>query len=152
MADVTMVDSSVDGGDPMAYIKNPEAWLETITSENDFVCIVIFRGHWCKYDEHYLKTMGAFHKSTMEKEGLKLIAWTSEGEEGAAKADAAWGLTKDFGYHKVLGDSTNALAEWLKEDELLGKLVIATPEEAHVQDKITPGTYPKGMAQPGMLW
>ena len=135
------------------YIQNPEAWLERVTTENDFVCIVIFRGHWCKYDEHYLKALGTFHKSTMEKEGLKLIAWTSEGAEGAAKADAAWGLTTNkYGFYRVLGDSTNALANWLKEDELLPHLVTATPEEAHVKDLVEPGSYPNGMVQPGMLW
>lgn len=147
-----MSDAEVDGGHPEAYIKNPEAWLEKITTENDFVCIVIFRGSWCKYDEHYLKKLGAFHKNNMEKEGLKLIAWTSEGKEGAAKADVAWGLTKDLGYSLVLGDSSNALGEWLMDDMLLEKLTICTPEEGHVQDRITPGTYPNGIVQPGMMW
>lgn len=134
------------------YVKDPEAWLENVSTTNDIVCIVIFRGHWCKYDEHYLKALGAFHKEIMEKEGVKLIAWTSEGPEGAAKADAAWHLTKDFAYHQVIGDDTNALADFLKDDMLLEHIVTATPEEAHVKDKVTAGSYPKGIVQPGMLW
>lgn len=134
------------------YVNDPEGWMDYVTSNNDFVAIVIFRGHWCPHDEQYLKALGAFHKSHMEREGLKLIAWTSEGPEGAAKADALWGLTKDYGFSQVLGDSTNALANWLKEDELLPNLVIATPEQAHVQDVVDPGSYPNGMVQPGMVW
>jgi hypothetical protein len=136
----------------MDFVKDPEAWLENVAATNDIVCIIIFRGHWCKYDEHYLKALGAFHKEVTEKEGLKLIAWTSEGAEGAAKADAAWGLTKHYGYHQVLGDHTNALAKFLEEDMLLEHLVTSTPEEAHVQDKVTVGSYPNGMVQPGMIW
>ena len=137
------------------YIEDPEAWLEHVTTNNDFVAIVIFRGHWCPHDEQYLKALGVFYKTTMEKEGLKMIAWTSEGSEGAAKADALWGLTKNYGFSQVLGDSTNALANCLKEDELLPHLVTATPTQAHVKelvDRNGPGSYPNGMVQPGMVW
>ena len=149
---MAMTDSTVDAKDPLAYVKNSEAWLEHVTTTNDFVCIVFFRGHWCKYDEHYLKLLGKFNKEKMEKEGLKIIAWTSEGAEGAKKADEAWGLTKDFGFYQVLGDDTNALPEFLKDDMLLPHIVTATPEEAHVQDQVASGTYPNGMVQPAMCW
>lgn len=134
------------------YVSNPEAWLEQVTTTNDFLCIVFFRGHWCKYDEHYLKALGKFYKSTMAQQGLKLIAWTSEGAEGAAKADANWGLTKDYGFFQVLGDSTSGLANFLKEDQLLPHIVTATPEQAQVQSAVTAGSYPNGMVQPAMLW
>lgn len=134
------------------FVADPERWLDEITTSNDFVCIVIFRGSWCKYDEFYLRKLGEFNKSTMEKSGVKLIAWTSEGAEGAKKADEAWGLTKDYGYHLVLGDDTNQLAEFLKDDELLGQLWIGTLQEAHVESLVAPGSYPNGLVQPGMLW
>jgi len=147
-----MGDAEVPGTHPEAYTKNPEAWLEAVTTTHDFVCIVFFRGSFCKYDEHYLKALGTFNKSTMEKEGLKIIAWTSEGPEGAARADAAWGLTKGYGFHQVLGDPTHALANWLKEDELLPDLIVSTPEEARVLDLVTPGSFPNGIVQPAMIW
>jgi len=138
--------------DDNTYITDPETWLDKVTTENDFVCIVIFRGHWCKYDEFYLKALGEFNKSTMVKEGLKLIAWTSEGPDGAAKADTAWGLISQYGFTQVIGDSSNALANYLKEDQLLPDIVTTTPQEAHVEDKVDPGSYPNGIVQPAMLW
>jgi hypothetical protein len=88
----------------------------------------------------------------MKNENVKLLAWTSEGEEGAKRADKEWGLTKEFGYDMVIGDETNALANWLKEDEVLPDLVTATPEQAHVKDQVKEGSYPNGMVQPGMVW
>lgn len=91
--------------------------------------------------------------STMKAENVQIIAWTSEGEAGALRADTEWGLTKDYGFSAVLGDETNALANWFIEDELLPKLVIATPEEAHVADVLPAGsTYPNGIVMPGMVW
>lgn len=68
------------------------------------------------------------------------MAWTSD-EDGAAKADEEWELTKSYGYDKVLGDATNALANWLKEDELLPN--IATVEKEG---------YPNGMVLPAQIW
>lgn len=143
-----------DNNNNNEYIKDPETWLDNVTTQNDFVCIVIFRGSWCKYDEYYLKLLGEFNKSTMMKEGVKLIAWTSEGIEGAKKADEQWGLTKEYGYYMVLGDDTNQFAEYIKEDELLGHLVISpTLKEAHVESLVpSSGLYPNGLVQPGMLW
>lgn len=89
----------------------------------------------------------------MKNENVQLIAWTSEGTEGASRADTEWGLTKDFGYDAVLGDDTNALAKWLQEDEILPRLVTLTPAEAHVTELLPPGsTYPNGMVLPGMVW
>lgn len=96
--------------------------------------------------------LGKHNKSHMEKERVYLIAWTSEGAEGANKADEEWRLTKDYGYSEVLGDDTCALAEYLKEDEILPNLVTSTPQEAHVEEYITPNTYPNGMVQPGMVF
>jgi len=134
------------------YVTDPEKWLKELTEGNDFVGIVIFRGSWCKFDKHYLQKLGKFNKQTMQSHGLKLIAWTSEGEAGAKKADEDWGLTKDFGYAQVLGDDTNALAKYLVDDCILEHLVTSSPAEAKVEDKITSGTYPNGIVQPGMIW
>jgi hypothetical protein len=128
-------------------------WLDETVTGPDLVCLVIFRGSWCKYDKHYLQKLGEYHISTMKKENVQIIAWTSEGAEGAARADTEWRLTKDFGYTAVLGDETNVLANWLKEDELLPDLVIATPEEAQVTNLLPEGSnYPNGIVMPGMIW
>jgi hypothetical protein len=138
--------------DKPLYVTNPEKWLHELVKGNDFVGIVIFRGSWCKFDRHYLHKLGKYNKDKMQNEGLKLIAWTSEGPEGAKKADEEWGLTKDYSFSEVIGDETNALAKYLVEDVILEHLVTSTPEEAKVQDRITPGTYPNGLVQPGMIW
>jgi hypothetical protein len=133
-------------------ISDPEKWLSQISSENDFVGVVIFRGSWCKFDKHYLQKLGKISKEKFSSEHLKLIAWTSEGAEGAKKADEEWSLTKDFGYSDVIGDGTCALAKYLVDDCLLEKLVTSTPEEAQVEKLVTPGTYSNGIVQPGMIW
>jgi hypothetical protein len=134
------------------YASDPEKWLNDLTAKNDFVGIVIFRGSWCKYDKHYLRKLGKYNKDTIQSDQLKLIAWTSEGAEGAKKADEAWELTSKFGFDEVIGDDTNALAKYLVEDCILEKLVTMTPEEANVKNQVTPDTYPNGMVQPGMIW
>ena len=91
--------------------------------------------------------------TTMKKEKVKIIAWTSEGEAGAVRADEKWGLTKDYGFNAVLGDNTNALAKWLKEDEILPGLVTLSPEEAKVSQILPEGSiYPNGIVMPGMVW
>lgn len=134
------------------FVTNPEAWLTQVTEANDFVGVVIFRGSWCKYDKHYLHQLGKYNKDKMKKEGLKLIAWTSEGQEGANKADEEWGLTKDYGFAEVIGDETNALAKYLVDDCILEHLVTMTPSDAKVTKLIVPGSYPNGLVQPGMIW
>jgi hypothetical protein len=135
------------------YVTDPEKWLKELTTSNDFVGIVLFRGSWCKYDKYYLQKLGKFNMEKMKPDGLnKLIAWTSEGVEGATKANEAWGLTKDFGYDVVLGDDTNALAKYLVEDCILEHIVTMSPEDAKLTDQITPGTYPNGIVMPGMIW
>jgi hypothetical protein len=134
------------------YVTNPEKWLKELTEGNDFVAIVIFRGSWDKYDKHYLQKLGKFNDEKIKEEGLKLIAWTSEGPEGAAKADSAWGLTKNYGFSEVIGDETNALPKYLVEDCILEGLTFMTPTEAQVQAQVTPGTYPNGICMPGMIW
>jgi hypothetical protein len=105
----------------------------------------------------------------MEQERVYLIAWTSEGAEGAKKADEEWGLTKDYGYSQVIGDETCALAQHLVEDEILPGLVLSTPQEARVVDHknnnddnnnndnnssllLPPDAYPSGLVQPGMVF
>lgn len=134
------------------YVTDPEKWLHQLVEGNDFVGVVLFRGSWCKYDKYYLHKVGKYNKDKMKSEGLKLIAWTSEGTDGAKKADEEWGLTKDYGFDMVIGDETNALAKYLVDDCILEHLVTSTPEEAKVEALITPGTYPNGMVQPGMVW
>jgi hypothetical protein len=139
------------GGKP-EYVTNPEKWLHELTQNNDFVGVVIFRGSWCKYDKFYLQKLGKFNLEKIKKEGLKLIAWTSEGAEGAKKADEEWGLTKDYGFSDVIGDDSNALAKYLVDDCILEHLKFLTPEEAQVKDLVTEGTYPNKIAMPGMIW
>ncbi|KAL7567827.1 hypothetical protein ACA910_000573 [Epithemia clementina (nom. ined.)] len=141
--------------DDKTYITDPEKWLSETVHGPDLCCVVFFRGSWCKYDEWYLKKLGDYHKSTMKAENVKLIAWTSEGEGGAKKADETWGLTKDRGFDLVIGDDTNALANWLKDDMILENLVITTPDDAQVSDKekaAMVGTYPNGLVNPAMVW
>jgi hypothetical protein len=138
--------------DDNRFVTDPEAWLREISEKNDFVGIVIFRGSWCKFDKYYLQKLGDFSKDKMATEKIKLIAWTSEGPVGAKKADEEWGLKVHHGFDAVLGDETNALAKYLVDDCLLEKLVTSTPEEAHVESLVTPGSYPNGMVQPGMIW
>lgn len=148
----TTAASTTAATDPPLYVTNPEQWLEETVKGPDMACIVLFRGSWCKYDRHYLRKLGAHHMTVMKKENIKLIAWTSEGSDGARKADEEWGLTKEWGYDLVIGDDTNALALYLKEDELLPNLEIKTPEELKVQSLITPGTYPNGIVLAGQAW
>eukprot|EP00529_Nitzschia_sp_RCC80_P035626 CAMPEP_0113474192 /NCGR_PEP_ID=MMETSP0014_2-20120614/18451_1 /TAXON_ID=2857 /ORGANISM="Nitzschia sp." /LENGTH=178 /DNA_ID=CAMNT_0000367019 /DNA_START=436 /DNA_END=969 /DNA_ORIENTATION=+ /assembly_acc=CAM_ASM_000159 len=139
------------------YVTDPEKWLNDLTSNNDFVGIVIFRGSWCKYDKHYLQRLGDFSKNKMESQHLKLIAWTSEGADGAKKADEEWSLTKDHGFSEVIGDDTCAFSKYLVDDCLLEKLVTTpSPKDINVEDIIkkqnSPGTYPNGLVQPAMVW
>jgi hypothetical protein len=131
----------------------------TVTS-CDLVCIVIFRGSWCKYDQYYLQRLGHFIK-TVDTIGIlrgmvRLIAWTSEGAVGANIADREWELQSKYGYNDVIGDETNALANWLIEDEILPHLRIKSPSEAKVSNYIgtTDSTlsYPNGIAMPGIVW
>ena len=47
---------------------------------------VIAGSRWSVF---YLHKLGKYNKDKMQSEGLKLIAWTSEGSDGAKKADEA---------------------------------------------------------------
>ena len=114
------------------YVKDPEAWLHEKVEKNDFVGVVIFRGSWCKFDQHYMKKLGDFSKEKMSAQNLHLIAWTSEGEEGAKKADEEWSLTKEHGYTEVIGDDTCSLAKYLQSTCLLEKLITSSLEEANL--------------------
>lgn len=134
------------------YVSDPEKWLTETTKETNFVGVVIFQGSWCKYDKHYLHKLGKYNKDKMSPAGLKLIAWTSEGAEGAKKADEAWGLTEKFGFSEVIGDDTNALAKYLVDDCILENLATKSREEFSEKDKIPEGAYPNGVVLPGMIW
>ena len=74
------------------FVTNPEVWLQKENEAHAFVCIVIFRDSWCKFDKHHLTALGKHNESHMKQEQVYLIAWTSEGAEGAAKTDAEWNL------------------------------------------------------------
>jgi hypothetical protein len=137
------------------YVTDPEKWLNDLTAQNDFVGVVIFRGSWCKYDKHYLQKLGEYSKNKMESQHLKLVAWTSEGPDGAKKADTEWSLTKDHGFSDVIGDDTCALAKYLVDDCLLEKIVTSSAKDINAEDQIekdSPGTYPNGIVQPAMIW
>lgn len=145
--------SPTDESKPL-YVQDPEAWIHSVADqEDDFVCIVIFRGSWCNCDKMYLQKLGQYKVDTMKKDfGVKLIAWTSEGAEGASKADEAWQLTSQYGYDQVIGDDSNKLASYLIDEVILPDLVVSDPKEIKVDHLITPGTYPNGIVQPGMVW
>jgi len=134
------------------YASDPEQWLKNVTRTHEYVCIVIFRGHWCSYDHAYLTEFGELNTEHMKKRGVYLIAWTSEGEEGAKLADEHWHLKSKYEFDEVIGDETGALGQWLKEDELLPNLITSSPVEAQVAHKITSGTYPNGIVQPGIAF
>jgi hypothetical protein len=130
-------------------------WLDDTAAGPDLLCIVIFRGSWCKYDKHYLQKLGELHKKTMKSDNVKVIAWTSEGAAGAAKADKGWGLTEKYCYDAVLGDDTNALAKWLVEDEILPDLVTVAPEDISkdaLSESSSSKPYPNGLVLPAVLW
>ncbi|EEC48863.1 predicted protein [Phaeodactylum tricornutum CCAP 1055/1] len=148
-----MTDASTPSSD-QSFVTNPEQWLESLCKREELLCIVIFRGAWCKYDRHYLRKLGEHHQNVMKDDKTQLVAWTSQGAQAAQQADEEWGLTKEFGYDMVLGDETNALANWLKEDEILPSIVTATPEAAHVQDLVpdSDNAYPNGIVMPAMVW
>ena len=133
------------------YVTDPEGWIDDVTTAHEYVCLIIFRGSWCSFDKYYLTQFGTMRKE-MEADGVHLIAWTSEGEEGAKRADEAWKLTSKWGYDQVIGDSTCALGKFLKEDETLPKLIISSVEEAKVSSKIHPGTYKNGLVQPALVF
>jgi hypothetical protein len=135
------------------YASNPEQWLYDVTKAHEYVCIVIFRGHWCSYDHAYLTEFGQLNKEQMKDHDVCLIAWTSEGPEGAKLADEHWKLTTEYGFDQVIGDNTCALPKWLKEDELLPNLIFSTPDEAQVRHKVTPNSYGgDGICQPGVAF
>lgn len=134
-------------------INNNKQWLHETASGPDLLCIVFFRGSWCPYDKHYLQLLGKYHIEHMKHDHLQLIAWTSQGIDGANQANTEWELTTKYGYDAVLGDETNALANWYIEDEILPDLVIKTPNEAKVQDVICDASlYPNGIVMPAMVW
>ena len=146
-----MPDSS-DSQQPL-YVTNAEEWMQQTAAGPDLLCVVLFRGSWCKYDKHYLRKLGYHHVNTMKKEKVTLIAWTSEGADGAKKADEEWGLTKDFGYDQVIGDETNALANYLKEDMVLPDLAIVPRDDPTLSNNIPEGSsYPNGVVLPGVIW
>jgi hypothetical protein len=133
----------------LVYIRHLQ-WLEETAHGPELMCLVIFRGSWCKYDKYFLQKLGEYHQKVLKADNVKIFAWTSEGEEGAAKADAEWGLTKTYGYDAVLGDETLALAKWLVEDEVLPDLVTTTPQELGVT--VPENSHKNGVVLPGIIW
>jgi hypothetical protein len=137
------------------FVTNPEQWIDETVKDADMVGLVIFRGSWCKFDKYYLRKLGQYMVNKQKEDGhsVKLIAWTSEGSEGAKKADEEWGLTKECGFNEVLGDVTGALAKYLKEDELLpGLVIVEDPKnDAHL-DALPDGAYPNGMVMASQVW
>lgn len=142
------------------YVSDPEKWLQETTDAKDLVCILIFRGSWCKYDRFYLRELGKFCQNKIKDSGetVKVIAWTSEGPEGAKKIDEELKLTSELGFSQVIGDEGNALAnyfkEFLQEEGNLGGLDIVPLENLQAGDDVKKSTskYPNGMASPCMLW
>lgn len=142
------------------YVSDPEKWLQQTIDTPDLVCILVFRGSWCKYDRFYLRELGKFyqHKIKPTGEKAKIIAWTSEGPKGAQKADQEWRLTAELGFDAVIGDESNALAnyfkEFLTEEEILGDMDILPLADLQAGDDVKKAvsTYHNGVALPCMLW
>eukprot|EP00540_Astrosyne_radiata_P011935 CAMPEP_0116869152 /NCGR_PEP_ID=MMETSP0418-20121206/27598_1 /TAXON_ID=1158023 /ORGANISM="Astrosyne radiata, Strain 13vi08-1A" /LENGTH=205 /DNA_ID=CAMNT_0004505211 /DNA_START=116 /DNA_END=733 /DNA_ORIENTATION=+ len=136
--------------DQELWISDPEKWLHEASEKYELFCVVMFRGSWCKYDEAYLQKIA---KDPLKPVGTHMVAWTSEGPEGAKKAATEWKLLDDYDF--VLGDDTNSLAEYLVEDELLPKLETVPIDEAKLSEDKMYGPviakYPKGMVQPGII-
>jgi len=112
--------------------------LHKTIENSDFVCLVTFKGSWCEQDKKYLQELGEFCKK--QSSNVELIAWTSESQLDADRANKEWRLTEDYGF-TVLGDETNKLADWLRENEML-------PEITTVQH----AGYPNGMVLPAQVW
>lgn len=142
------------------YVSEPEKWLKELTESEDLVCILFFRGSWCKYDRFYLRELGKYYKNTIQPSGesIRIIAWTSEGTEGAKKMDDELKLTSEYGFAEVIGDESNALAkyfkEFLQEEDILTQLQILPVEEIGAGDDLKKSTskYPSGIALPVQLW
>ena len=145
---------------PPLYISDPEKWLQETIDTPELVCIFFFRGSWCKYDRFYLRELGKFYQTKIKPAGetVKIIAWTSEGAQGAQKADTEWHLTSELGFTHVIGDESNALAnyfkDFLKEEEILGDLDILPLADLQAGNDVkkSTSTYPNGVALPCMLW
>lgn len=149
-----------DGTTTPLYIADPEKWLQQTIETQELVCVLFFRGSWCKYDRFYLRELGKFYKNKIQPTGetVRIIAWTSEGPKGAQKADQEWRLTAELGFSQVIGDESNALANYFKnfltEEEILGDLDILPLADLKAGDdaKKAVSTYPNGVALPCMLW
>jgi hypothetical protein len=116
------------------FVTDPEKWLQETAHGCDLLCLVIFCNK--DYDKHYLHRLGLTSMTN-----VKLVAWTSQDAKAANKANTDWKLTADYKYSQVLGDETNALANYLIEDQVLPDLHIETSAD-----------YPNGMAWPAMVW
>ena len=96
--------------------KHPALWFDMIMQQNDLVCITIFRGAKCKNDCQYLKQLGVFQTAFMSKEGVCLIALSSDGLRAAHELNTSLGLTSTLGYSDVIGDEQCTLVKWLQEE------------------------------------
>lgn len=125
------------------YVSDPEKWIHQIGQDHDVLCLVIFRGAWCLYDKHYLELLGP-----AKPEGCYMVAWTSQGEEGAKEVQEQWDISS---FDLVIGDKTAALAKYLIDDVILPKLDISPPRDAlKTNHNFGDRDYPEGLVQPGM--
>ncbi|MGV2389322.1 MAG UNVERIFIED_CONTAM: hypothetical protein LVR29_16925 [Microcystis novacekii LVE1205-3] len=126
------------------YVSDPEKWIHDLGHEHDILFLVIFRGAWSPLDKHYLELLGPTKPSN-----CYMVAWTSQGEEGAAEAKEKWHLEN---FDLVIGDKTASLAKYLIEDEILPQLDInPVREELKTKYSIGDEDYPEGLVQPGMV-
>lgn len=89
----------------------------------------------------YLRQLGDYCQSQPESDAT-LVAWTSEGQAAADKANEEWQLTKSYGYSLVIGDdSGNGLPDYLRDNSIL-PYITTVPR---------PG-YPHGMVLPAQVW
>jgi hypothetical protein len=126
------------------YVSDPEKWIHDIGHVHEILCLVIFRGSWCPFDQQYLKLLGDSKPSN-----CFLVAWTSQGEEAAREVEDKWNLPN---VNMVIGDKTAALAKYFIEDEILPELTIQPiREELKHKHSLGDDEYPEGLVQPGMV-
>lgn len=130
--------------DTPLYVSDPESWIQKIGHEHEMLCLVIFRGSWCPFDKYYLELLGP-----TKPDNCYMVAWTSQGEEGANEAKEKWNIPH---FDLVVGDKSAALGTYLVDDMLLPDLDInPVREDVKVENNLSDDDYPEGIVQPGMV-
>jgi len=114
-------------------MEDPVSRFGTLLTENKFVFVVFYRGHWCPFCISYLKTLQTLLPSITAASG-KVIAITAEPQEHLASTLTQTGYTGT-----TIVDPSNSIAAELKSRN---KLNVAISSKSG---------YEHGMAQPAIL-